>query len=116
LEPNTLYQLDYKIKTINNLEASTEKYDIMLQEGIWPETDFSITGKLNFDNAYVDLFLNTKNNSASGAFIISRTDSKSNYSDWITLTNLSVRHHVFNNEFIYRDYSIEHGVKYIYSI
>lgn len=116
INPNINYQLEYRVKTINNLEVATPLYDIILQEALTPESNIEIKSILNFDNAYIDLFLNTNNDISTGAFIISRTDNKSNYSDWITLMNLSLNNNKIKDEFIYRDYCIEHGVTYIYAI
>jgi hypothetical protein len=116
INPNVNYQLEYRVKTINNLEIATPLYDIILQEALTPESNIEIKSILNFDNAYIDLFLNTNNDISTGAFIISRTDNKSNYSDWITLMNLSLNNNKIKDEFIYRDYCIEHGVTYIYAI
>ena len=114
--PNLKYQLEYKIRTINNLEVATELYDIVQQEALLPECNIEVKPVLNFNNAYIDLYLTTNRDPANGAFAISRTDNTSNYSNWVTLTNLSLNNKILKNEFIYRDYSIEHGITYIYAI
>lgn len=114
--PNLKYQLEYKVRTINNLEVATKLYDIIQQEALLPEYDIEVNPILNFNNAYIDLYLTTNRDSANGAFAISRTDNTSNYSNWVTLTNLSLNNKIFKNEFVYRDYSIEHGITYIYAI
>lgn len=116
ITPNLKYQLEYKVRTINNLEIATQLYDIIQQEALLPECNIEIKPILNFNNAYIDLYLTTNRDLANGAFTISRTDNTSNYSNWVTLTNLSLSNKIFKDEFVYRDYSIEHGITYIYAV
>jgi hypothetical protein len=95
LNPNTPYYLQYKVITMNGLgemmPCESPKYKIMELDIALPNIDANLEAKLNYEEAYIDIFLRGKSkkenpNLRSGSFILLRSSSKDNYDSWEQLT------------------------------
>lgn len=114
LEDNNTYYIKFSATTVNGLEISTPSYRITRQRSVNPEVKFDFKAALNNSNGYIELTL--ENSSAeliSGAFLITRTSSKDK--GWVEIKRFSVTT-MPPSEFSYQDCTVEHGVKYKYSI
>lgn len=119
LEPNTYYQVEYMVRTINGLEVSSGKYTIMDKSGVQSELEASFVYDINFDNAYINLSLvpfNTEHNYANGAFLLTRASDEDNFTNWYELSRFQLRNADKLNEWNFKDFTIEHGRKYMYSL
>jgi hypothetical protein len=78
-----IYTIKYSVITNNGLEQSTT-YSIQQSPAISPELNANIVTKLNYDNGYIQVGLKAvdDNQLTSGSFILARSSSDSNYTDW----------------------------------
>ena len=114
------YKIEYTILTNNNLEFSSPKYLVMESETIDPELKASLQGFLNYENAYIQLKLVPHGAEAAtvpitGSFLLSRSSSEDNFASWLPISTLKLIGQYAHN-FSFRDYGVEHGMKYIYAI
>lgn len=119
LKPNRYYQVEYIIRTINGLEISSGKYTIMDKVGVAPEIKATFYYEVNFDNGYIDLKLQPDDNEhdyANGAFLLTRASDEDDYSNWYELARFSLRNSDKLTAWNFKDFTVEHGKKYIYSL
>lgn len=120
LDANVSYYLVFQIKTSNNLVLETRKYRIMQQESVNPEIKAHLKATNNFEEGYIDLNLigdrdiDGNESLAIGSFIVSRAASNENYV-WNRIMSFSLQSQS-PTRFLWRDYTIEQGVSYKYSI
>ena len=120
LDANVSYYLVFQIKTSNNLVLETRKYRIMQQESVNPEIKAHLKATNNFEEGYIDLNLigdrdvDGNESLAIGSFIVSRAASNENYV-WNKIMSFSLQSQS-PTRFLWRDYTIEQGVSYKYSI
>lgn len=122
LEPSVLYKIQYSICTNNNLEASTPKYYMMNAESVDSTLEATLHAELNYDNAYVAVYLTgdinaatNKEKSASGSFVLSRASSDTGFNIWTMVHDFQLKNQLPSN-FLFKDFAIEHGVTYRYAI
>lgn len=120
LEANVSYYLTFEIKTSNGLVLETRKYRIMQQESVNPELKAHLKATNCFEEGYIDLNLigdldyEGRETLAIGSFIVSRAASNENYV-WNRIMSFSLQSQS-PTRFLWRDYTIEQGVQYKYSI
>lgn len=120
LDANVSYYLTFQIKTSNNLVLETRKYRIMQQESVQPELKATLKATNCFEEGYIDLNLigdldiDGNETLAVGSFIVSRAASNENYV-WNRIMSFSLQSQT-PTRFLWRDYTIEQGVSYKYSI
>ena len=112
------YGLQYKVKTINDLEVKSEIYNVA-SFGVDPPI---LTGSLSavniFEEGYVALFLVP--DSQDGAFSssvtieIQRAEYKDGYTTWYTMKQAYFEQNAPIQTYEFRDMTIEQGVKYKY--
>jgi hypothetical protein len=51
----------------------------------------------------------------TGSFLLSRSSSEDNFASWLPISTLKLIGQYAHN-FSFRDYGIEHGMKYVYAI
>ena len=112
------YGLQYKVKTINNLEVKSSIYNVA-SFGVDPPTLTSTLSAVNiFDEGYISLFLSPTNQgstfSASTTIEIQRAEYKDNYTKWYTLKQAYFEKSSPIYTWEFRDMTIEQGVKYKY--
>lgn len=121
LEKNKTYYIQYTVITLNSMEVSSPKYRIMQKQSIEPNLKAKLDVSLNFDNGYIDLKLIGDTNQEgredlqTGAYLISRASSKDDYKIWNKIYNFSLQLEKPSRH-LWRDFTIEQGVTYIYSI
>ena len=113
LDFGKVYKIRYIVTTNNGLVCSSPEYLLTQQESLQMQTICTPIPELNRDEGYIKISINSDNELISGMFVLAREDqSKPGY--WDELTRKS-----FNNEkptWIFKDYTIEQGKTYIYSI
>lgn len=121
LDMDKLYFIQYSVTTTNKLSLSTPKYKIIDRELISSKADTNIITDLNFENGYITV--KAKGNkdelgllhSITGAFVLLRSDSKSNFTDWTELRRFNVSNQPIDG-LLYTDYTVEQGIEYIYAL
>ena len=121
MQTDVVYKLQYEVITNNNLRVKSPKYLVMNSKTIEPEIRATLEATLDYNNACVNLKLIGERNLAgneyaiTGSFLLTRASSADNFSTWLTISDF-----VLTGElpaaFLFRDYTIEQGVTYIYSL
>lgn len=117
LRPGETYKIKYTVHTLNNLVKSSSEYRIYDSYTISPP-DFNgeLSANLNYDNGFIELAMLKKDANGSnlnGNFILYRTSHKQNFEDWDEITRFTLADN--ENVVIWRDFTIEQGVQYLYS-
>lgn len=121
LQKNITYRVQYSVITNNNLTVNSFKYLVMESDSIDAEIKATLEAKLNYDNACIDLSLIGKKNAfggedaVTGVFVLQRASSLDNYATWTTISNFRLTGQL-PSTFLFRDYTIEQGATYLYSI
>jgi hypothetical protein len=115
LFPGKQYTIEYGVETVNLLNATTGKYTITDSYLISPPDWFD--GRLHAtvlpDDGCVELSLHGSN--LYGEFILSRSSSKDNFEIWNKITEFTIAK-APDGLVLWRDYTVECGVEYLYSI
>ena len=118
---NERYYISYSITTQNGIELSTPLYAVTNKESIDFLLDADLEGSLNFDNGYISLNLvgkldeNNHEKSATGMFLISRTNEDTNFSIWEDLYRFELKNEKPTRQ-VWQDFTVEQGKQYQYSI
>lgn len=112
---NVTYKIQYTVKTNNGLEVSSPMYLVMEAESINPEIDADLKAELNYNNACIDLYLKGRESAITGKFLLTRASSLDNYSSWLEISDFQLIGEL-PSKFLFRDFTIEQGVTYIYSL
>lgn len=122
IQEDIVYRIRYSVITNNNLQVNSPAYLVMNSKSIDPELRAKLRATLDYNNACIDLELigekdpNTgKEYAASGSFLLTRASSLDNYSSWMTISNFKLTGEL-PSAFLFRDYTIEQGATYIYSL
>lgn len=110
------YELIYEITTINNFHISTPIYTIIKQEEPPMYFEGAIQATQDIDaknNGYIKLTISPGLNPIKGDFIIERT---SDGTEWNELTKFHLTKNSDLTLFTWKDWSIEQGIEYTYSI
>lgn len=115
LLPGENYTIEYGVKTLNLLEEKSVKYTISDSFLISPPDwfDGELHATLYPDDGYIGLSLHGTN--LYGNFILNRSSSKDNFETWNKITEFKVAK-ALNNTVLWKDFTIEHGIEYLYSI
>ena len=120
-EQDVTYKVQYCVRTNNNLEVKSPKYLVMDSESVDPELRAKIVAELDYNNACINLNLigertpEGREYAATGAFLLSRASSLDNFSTWLPVSNFRMTGEL-PSAFLFRDYTIEQGATYIYSL
>lgn len=138
LESGKSYLLSYAVKTINGLQVSSATYTIVNISNIGAMLPFHINSELDYDNGRIKLAIQSNywmdpilsSNAAelnaadqeanplhwhfNGSYQLLRTDSKSEYKNWIVVYEFSSVDWFSNWSFY--DNTVESGVGYKYGI
>lgn len=118
LIPGELYTLIYSVTTVNGLKDKTIEYQIRDSQLIAPPTwfDGQLYATLYPDDAYIEL--NLYGNYLYGNFVLSRSSSKDNFASWnrITEFTIALENAATKGVTLWRDFTIEQGVEYLYAI
>lgn len=116
LESGKNYYIQFLVKTIGLMELDSGKYQIVQKEPIPPSTRFSTKAYLNYDNGYIDIELesNNSNKNLNGKYVLSRASDKDNFTSWNEIMRFTVTN--TTQKEIWKDFTIEYGVRYQYAI
>ena len=125
------YKLIYSIKTINGLSYSSQSYSITQSESIDPNLPCQLIAQCDQEDGCIQLYLRpVENRTMTGMYLISRSNSKNNYSTWDEIyrfqykgvemkprdSGLSESRWAMNDILLWEDFTVEQGVSYVYSI
>lgn len=115
LKEDITYYLTYSVKTMNGLEYSSPQYRIIQVNFTGANVDnINLLSKLDYENGYIKLNLDTDKVVISGAFLISRACSKDGYA-WTEIKRFNSQS-LDPKEWEFIDCTIEQGYKYKYSL
>ena len=121
LEANQSYYMTYTVTTNNGLVVESPRYRIIKAGTVLPDMDVTLSANLNYEEGYVDLVLtnhsvsnNKTEKKVTGMFYIVRAASNDGYA-WREMGNFSLQAQVPSLR-LWKDHTIEQGVKYIYAI
>jgi hypothetical protein len=86
-----------------------------------PEVKASLKASANYDNGYINVSLigdkdeNGMEEPATGAFLLTRACEDSNYTIWDEISRFKLATQIPSRQ-LWRDYTIEQGKNYIYSL
>lgn len=123
LELDIFYTISWEVTTSNGLTKSTSSYLIIQTDGLRSpiEDSIDVEAELNRDEGYIGIRVNKKNTasfigdklSEKYSILLSRSKKSTNYTIWEPIKEGSIQD---LNKIIYKDYTIEHGEEYIYSL
>ncbi len=110
-----VYYLQFFVTTINRLQVSSPPYRVIQQRSIPAELSADLVALRNFEEGYIELQLAANQESLmSGSFIVCRANNRSNYA-WREIHRFNTESMIIN-EWSFKDYTVEQGVTYKYSI
>lgn len=118
---NKSYRIKYTVTTINGLVISSPRYRIMQKISIDSDIQATLEAIANFDNGEITLNLIGKKDDeglevpASGAFLLTRSCEDDNYTDWDEIARFKLSAQKPSRQ-LWKDYTIEQGKSYKYSI
>ena len=118
LTPNVYYYIEYGVRTVNGVEVWSKKYSCMDIEALDPDLKANLNASNNFSEGYISLTLTptTNINFTKGSYVIKRASEKDNFQTWAVLTRKIFKQLDILTKWEYRDYIVEQGVTYQYSI
>lgn len=117
LDPDKVYYLYYKVKTSNNMECSTPGYRILQKNSVGLGLDITLDVENHYDNGYISVKIakgEDDNITLTGSFEISRQNIE-NPRHWEPIF-LFVLQAERPGDSMWRDFTIEQGKTYRYSI
>lgn len=109
------YSVIYRIRTINDYEASAEAYTFEVAKSYVSELKgVTLTAQEDAENGRVLVGLTT-NTDLNGTYVLSRASEATNYEVWEDIRYFTWGQTAFNGEVIYQDYTLESGVQYKYA-
>ena len=115
LDPNIRYIIQYGITTVNGYSQNSNPYQIIKAgelPNIFQGELLATQDSYAKDNGYVLLSLYNEK-PMRGTFIIERTQDNR---EWTELTSFSITNISDMNNFTWKDWSVEQGVKYTYAL
>lgn len=113
LQPGKSYFARFYIKTINNIELSSNEIQIYAKENLPINSYFQLIADLNFDNGYIDISL--AGSKLSKKYKLARASSKDNFNTWTEILDFE-----FSNTqlpiSLWKDFTVEQGVSYKYAM
>ena len=138
MDSGAKYSITYSVITNNELEVSSPSYILVNTESIPMNVEAKVKVLQDYDNGFLrvqfwgldpDLTQRDRWTAETegefapvyqetpviGQFSLSRTDSKSNFTLWTHIQDFQLYGKV-PSTFVYKDFSVEHGVTYVYAI
>ena len=118
-----IYYVQYTVTTQNGLVLSTPEYAVMEKYSKALALDATLEATLNYDNGYVDIWLQGNKNgngyeeNASGSYIFARATKEEDdkYTVWEKIFDFTLMNEKPTQR-LWRDYTIEQGKTYKYSL
>lgn len=120
LEFGKIYKIQYNVTTTNGLKISSPKYLLTQQKSLTMEFKGALKAVLDHDDGFIDIRTIGATDSEGneeiidGTFVLAREDSLKP-GVWEELTRLAFNHE-FPTKNIFRDFTIEQGKTYTYSL
>lgn len=121
LESNKSYYLTFTVTTNNGLVVESARYRIIKAGTVLPDMDVTLSANLNYEEGFVDLILtnnliadNSTEKKVTGMFYILRAASNDDWA-WRDMGSFTLQAQIPSRR-LWKDYSIEQGVKYRYAI
>lgn len=121
LQNGKIYYIQYSVITNNNLEVFSPKYRIMQKRSIKPEIYATVNAEMDYENGYIDVKLvgelddDGMERGATGSFLLTRSCADDNYMVWSEVLRFGL-HGQRPSQNLYRDYTVEQGKTYMYSL
>ena len=126
LEQNAKYQVQYSVKTNNNLTINSPKYAVVATVSVDPELDATLHSELDYDNGCINVWLEsyrvwnktTKSYEPprlQGSFALSRASSKEDYTIWTPIHYFLLSGQLPEG-YIFQDFTVEQGETYQYAV
>ncbi len=112
-----VYTIKYTVTTTNGLIVSSPMYYITELKTYDTTVQGDLIAELNYDEGYIDLKIkdNTGVEFSNGTYLLSREDSL-NPGYWQELTKFSINNEMVDSMLLFRDFFIEQGKYYTYSL
>lgn len=114
LDINRSYYIQFFTKSVNGLEYPSQRYRIMQRRSISPDINANLVAKLDYDNGFISMKLDTKEPVISGLFLVSRAASNNGYK-WEEFKRFDLQS-MIPEKWSLMDCTIEQGVTYKYSL
>lgn len=115
IKTNESYYIQFTVTTINQMKASSPRYRLTQKRSISPELDLELVATLDEGSGFINLTIGKCSSELiTGTFLLSR-NSNADDESWIEMKRFSL-HAVKAASFSIKDCTVEHGVKYKYSI
>lgn len=111
-----IYRVKYTVTTINGLTVSSPRYKIAQRSTLDTDLNASLVVKNDTQNGMIDISLKGEEDTiATGAFLLSRTSSDSNFMSWDALYRFTLFGQSPTRQ-LFQDFTIEQGKTYKYSL
>ena len=140
LQEDVPYYLSYKVTTMNGLECESQSYIVISRDTV--DSDLQqmcdLIATPDYEDGFIELALRPKVKSGiiNGSFILARSSSEDNFDSWNELYRFEYKNlHVYgdigeldnlltvhpdfwdrNDLILWKDFSVQQGVEYVYSI
>lgn len=122
LTANQSYYLTFSVTTNNKMTVHSPQYRIIKAGTVMPDMDVTLSANLNQEEGFVELILHNNQTDAggkaerkvTGMFYIMRAASNEGYA-WREMGNFILQAQIPSRQ-LWKDYTIEQGVTYIYAI
>lgn len=118
------YYIQYKVTTINGLEVSSAKYLVMEQDSVDIDTKLTLLTEVDYDNGGILLSFHPESDTShaavvNGSFVLVRSSSQDDFETWDEIYRFTYSY--VNMEVgvpvpLWKDYSIQQGVEYVYAL
>ena len=112
-----VYTIKYTVTTTNGLVKSSPEYYIANLQTYETTVKGDLKATLNYEEGYIDISLEDKTGVelSNGTYILSREDAL-NPGYWEELTKFSINNELVDSMILFKDFYIEQGKYYIYSL
>lgn len=113
LEPGSTFFIQFTAKTVGLMDVESPLYQIVQGEPIPLNNNITVSPLLNYDNGYMAIHL-SGDLSLRGKYALSRSDGKDNFKTWNEIMRFTLGDET--DALVWKDFTIEQGVSYKYSI
>ena len=113
LDPGSTFFIQFTAKTIGLMNIESPLYQIVQGEPIPLNNNITVIPLLNYDNGYMAIHLKGET-SLRGKYALSRSDEKENFKVWNEIMRFTLGDE--NDFLVWKDFTLEQGIAYKYSI
>lgn len=116
LEPGKKYYVTFHCKTINEIEMTSARLQIIPNGGYSIDLKLDLNADLDFNNGRIKIVLSSPTLSKlTGRYKLARADSKTNFNDWVEILEFNLKKQKLPSS-LYYDNTIEQGIFYQYAV